>query len=36
MQQNITGSSVHTNLFTEQIKVGEKKRKSLKVALGVF
>lgn len=36
LQQNVTGSRAHTNVFTEQIKAGEKKRKSLEVALGVF
>lgn len=27
LQQNVTGSRVHTNVFTEQIKAGEKKGK---------
>lgn len=36
LQQNVTGSRARTNVFTEQIRAGEKKRKSLKVALGGF
>lgn len=30
LQQNVTGSRAHTNVFTEQIKAGEKKGRASK------
>lgn len=36
LQLNVTGSRVHTNVFTEQIKVGEKKKEEPQSGFGCF